>query len=207
MEIKLPNGDTVLIDDADYSKVSKYQWRRYQSDRYVRGMVDGKMVSLHRFILNPPTGTSIDHINGDRLDNRRENLRFCSHAENSKNRKPNANGKSKYKGVVVLPNNRFRAKIDSDGKRYELGVYTSEREAVIAYNAAAKVLHGEHCYLNNLPNNTRADAAYPVTKEAARETAAWFKMFTPHIGHFAEGLIDKNCPIQTIRALLEAAAK
>jgi hypothetical protein len=94
----------------------------------------------------------VDHINGDRLDNRRCNLRVCNQASNIKNRKPNKNGKSEYKGIVVLKNGKFRSKINSDGKRYNLGVYDTERDAVIAYNVAAKILHGKFAYMNNIPS-------------------------------------------------------
>lgn len=148
-------GECILVDDEDFDKVSAIEWVKYPSCRYIQAHINGKTTSIHRYILGAPDGSNVDHINGDRMDNRKNNLRFCTHAQNMKNRKPNKEGKSAYKGIVVLPNGRYRAKINSDGKRFDLGVYESEYDAVIAYNAAAKVLHGEHCYLNQLPDNTR----------------------------------------------------
>ena len=150
-EITTSQGESVLVDDDDMVLVRHITWSKSKSCRYVRGWSNGKNISIHRLITGAPDGVSVDHINGNKLDNRRPNLRFCSHSENMKNRRPNINGRSGYKGVVVLQNGRFRAKIDSDGRRYELGVYGCERDAVIAYNAAAKVLHGQHAYLNALP--------------------------------------------------------
>lgn len=156
-EIYTRQGVAVIIDDDDFDAVSEHTWNKYPSCRYVQANIDGQTVSIHRFVMGAAKGSTLDHINGNRLDNRKANLRYCNQAQNMKNRKPNSNGASAYKGVVVLPNGRFRAKINSDGVRYELGVYMCERDAVIAYNAAAKVLHGEFAYMNEIPENTRAD--------------------------------------------------
>lgn len=146
------------IDDDDYEKVSKYEWKKYPSSRYVQATISGETTAISRFVMDAPKGTTVDHINGDRLDNKKSNLRLCNQAQNMKNRKPNKSGMSAYKGVILLPNGRYRAKINSDGKRYELGVYDNEHDAVIAYNAAAKVLHGEFAYMNEIPKwNTRQE--------------------------------------------------
>lgn len=143
--------EKVIIDDEDFAKISPHKWRKYPSCRYVQAYTSGKTVAIHRLIMGVEGGQVVDHINGNRLDNRKANLRICAQAANMKNRKPNTKGKSAYKGVIVLPNGRYRAKIDNDGTRYELGVYPTERDAVVAYNAAAKVLHGEFAYMNELP--------------------------------------------------------
>lgn len=145
-----------IIDDEDFEVVSKYSWKKYPSNRYVQASVNGKTTSISRLVMKADKGVSIDHINGNRLDNRKCNLRVCSQAQNIKNRKPNKNGKSSYKGIVVLPNGRFRAKIDSDCHRYELGVYDNEHDAVIAYNVGAKILHGEFAYMNEIPEYKNA---------------------------------------------------
>jgi len=175
--IKTQQGDAVLLDFEDLEKVAPYVWNKYPSCRYVQASINNKTTSIHRLVMDAPDGKSVDHINGDKLDNRKENLRFCSHWENMKNRKPNKDGQSQYKGVVVLPNGRFRAKIDSDGRRYGLGVYSSERDAVIAYNAAAKVLHGEFAYMNELPENKRPDQWLPI--ESAPRDGSTRLMTTP----------------------------
>ncbi len=142
----------VIIDKEDIGRIKPYVWKKYPSCRYVQASIDGETISLSRFIVGAAKGSCVDHINGDRLDNRKSNLRICSHAANTKNRKPNKKGESAYKGVVVLSDGRYRAKIDCDGVRYNLGVYPYERDAVVAYNAAAKVLHGEFAYMNELPS-------------------------------------------------------
>ena len=153
MKMKTENKIPVefIIDDEDYELVSAYVWKKYPSNRYIQASINGKTTAISRLIMNAGKGVSVDHINGDRLDNRKSNLRICSQSQNMKNRKPNKNGKSAYKGVVSLKNGRFRAKIDSDGKRYDLGVYDNEHDAVIAYNAGAKILHGSFAYMNEIP--------------------------------------------------------
>lgn len=166
--------EEVWVDDEDFELVSKHKWYKYPSCRYVKAYINGKAVSIHRLVMGASTSQSIDHINGNSLDNRKCNLRFCSQAENMKNRKPNRNGRSPYKGVVVLKNGRFRAKIDSDGKRVGLGVYSCERDAVIAYNAAAKVLHGEFAYMNELPPSSATPALPRVTPEGLVEGKMYY---------------------------------
>lgn len=166
--------ELVIIDDEDAVRLALHTWYKYPSCHYVTACINNKTTSIHRFIMGAAEGQSIDHINGNRLDNRKVNLRICSHAANMKNRKPNKNGKSAYKGVIILPNGKYRAKIDSDSKRFELGVYPTERDAVIAYNAASKILHGEFAYMNELPElNTRAPSIpYPdMVERVAR--AIW----------------------------------
>ena len=168
MIIKTSNRvpEDVIIDDEDYPIVKAYKWYKYASCRYVAAHVNNKTIKIHRLVMGVSDGQSVDHINGDRMDNRKSNLRICSHASNMKNRKPNKDGASNYKGVVVLPNGRFRAKINSDGVRYNLGVYPTERDAVVAYNAAAKVLHGEFAYMNELPPIEAWNTRTPPQKES-----------------------------------------
>lgn len=139
------------IDTEDMERIQKHTWRKYPSSRYVQAWINGQTTCISRFLLNAPKGTSVDHINGDRMDNRKENLRLCNQAQNMKNRRPNKDGKSQYKGIVVQENGKFRAKIGDKNKRYYLGVYETEHDAVIAYNAASKVLHGEFSYMNEIP--------------------------------------------------------
>jgi hypothetical protein len=141
----------VTIDDDDYSKIAPYVWRKYPSCRYVQAWANNKTTAIHRIILDAPDGMVIDHINGDTTDNRKVNLRICQQKFNMRNRKPNKNGRSAYRGITVMPGNKYRAKINCDKTRYDLGVYYNEHDAVIAYNAAAKILYGEFAYMNDIP--------------------------------------------------------
>jgi hypothetical protein len=111
---------------------------------------------MHRMITRAPQGIQVDHINRNRLDNRRENLRFVTDSQQSINR-----GKvmickgrvatSKYKGVYWEKNSRkFRVRISFNGKRIQVGYFTSEVEAALAYNDAIQRFYGEYAALNQV---------------------------------------------------------
>lgn len=106
-----------------------------------------KHVKIHHLIVGyPKKGYVVDHINRNRLDNRRVNLRTVTASENAQNAKgqPNASG---YKGVA-MSRNRWRAYIKPYGKQLSLGVYATAEEAAKAYDKAAKEYWGEYAYLN-----------------------------------------------------------
>jgi hypothetical protein len=86
----------------------------------------------------------VDHINGNGLDNRKENLRICSHSENQWNRTKYKNNKSGYKGVFFhSKTGHWEAGIRINGKREYLGVFNTPQEASLAYSRKAIELHGE----------------------------------------------------------------
>jgi hypothetical protein len=134
-----------LIDAADLpcipDKNAWYVWGGGpgKSGPYVRSRAG----MLHRLLLGVPGGTIVDHANGNGLDNRRPNLRVCTHAENMRNRRPTTNA-SGFKGVAVRPAGRpYQAHIRCDGRRYWLGRFDSPEGAHRAYCDAATRLHGE----------------------------------------------------------------
>ena len=146
---------TAVIDDQDLALIEKAKnWSPVRSGRHVYaiGYVGGKTVYMHRAIISAPKGMVVDHINGDSLDNRRENLRLCTHSQNLMNRgKTNAN-KSGYKGVrkISLLNKRtgkkyeyWVARITASGRVIDLGTFADPKEASEAYMEAAKKLHGD----------------------------------------------------------------
>jgi hypothetical protein len=93
----------------------------------------------------------VDHINRNTLDNRKSNLRICSHSENRCNTGPNKTNQTGYKGVSYCKrDNKYFAMIKKDGKSFCVGEYKDPKDAAIAYNLAAKNLHGEFAYLNTL---------------------------------------------------------
>ena len=113
---------------------------------------------MHRFIMGvEDSKVHIDHINHDTLDNRKSNLRLCTHAENGRNRKIQKGGSSKYKGVCKRRNNMvkaFEASIKFNYKRIHLGTFATELEAAIAYNKAALHYFGEFALLNDVSENS-----------------------------------------------------
>lgn len=150
--IPLTRGRSTLVDDADYPWLVQWKWH-YTASGYAASTVrtNGDMTYLymHRLLLDPQPGQHVDHINGDKLDNRRANLRLVDIAQNQHNRRPNAHSASGYKGVCWHRNEgRWQVRIQAYGQRICLGYFDDEVEAALAYDAAARQLHGEYARLN-----------------------------------------------------------
>lgn len=150
-------GYMALVDDEDYELVSKYNW--YVCDRsktrktlYAEAH-DGKnkRLRMHRLIMGNPDGLFVDHIDGNGMDNRKENLRVCTASQNSMNRAAVSKNVFGYKGVEKNGKSmRFSARIKVGGVRYYLGSFKTPKEAAEAYNEAAKKHHGEFAKLNEI---------------------------------------------------------
>ena len=152
-EIVLYNKDNVeitraLIDLEDVDKVSKYKW--YLINGYVYNV---KVGLLHRFIMNCPSDDEvIDHINHNKLDNRKDNLRICNQKQNlmNKQKTQRRNTTSQYKGVSWnKQRNKWRAQIRINGKSKHIGYYTNELEASIEYDKKALLYFGVYAKLNH----------------------------------------------------------
>ncbi len=101
-KVKLTRGKFATVDNDVYEKVNKYNWYYIEGGYAARDDFSSgkrKMVYMHRFIMDPPEGMVIDHINGKKHDNRKENLRICTHRQNSWNAKKRTDNKSGYRGV------------------------------------------------------------------------------------------------------------
>lgn len=161
-EIKLTQGKVALVDDCDFEELNKFKWHAYQCGKNFyagRGIwVDGKTYSIkmHRQILGLTTSKiHCDHINGNGLDNRRCNLRKCTHAENQRNVGINRLNKTGFKGVSWHSRDkRFEAKIRIEGVKKHIGYFVSVSDAARAYDEAAKKYHGEFAKLN-FPKNEK----------------------------------------------------
>lgn len=120
---------------------------------YHHGKITGVHYLAHRIIWKLVTGedpVGIDHINGNKSDNRIANLRACTQAENSRNYAKNPGNSSKYRGVCwVKRDNAFAASISiGSGKKLSLGHHQNEIDAAKAYDRAAREHHGEFAVLN-----------------------------------------------------------
>ena len=161
-KIKLSKGYETTVDDDDFIRLNKISWHYHQKG-YARGCLylgrEGgkqlqKNILMHRLIMGEPKGMMIDHINGDKLDNRKENLRICTNSENMMNQKTyRRNVTSKYKGVHwCKKDKKWKAQIEKNGKGLYLGSFENEINAAKVYNEKAKDLHGEYACLNIIPN-------------------------------------------------------
>lgn len=146
------NNKYIIIDDKDFRRVSKYKWYFPKGrTRYVRTEINNQMVYLHHFLFGkPPVGMVSDHKNGDVLDNRKENIRFCTQAQNRQNSKLNKRNTSGYKGVSKRKNGKWKVEISVNGKRLYLGSYENIIEAAYVYNEAAQKYYGEFAKINQI---------------------------------------------------------
>lgn len=144
-KIPLSKGMFALVDEEDFALASQYKWS-YGTHGYAMRAVSqlegGGFQLLHNLIL--PDSGEPDHISGDKLDNRRGNLRPSTHQLNSFNRGKNKNNTSGYKGVTFVKRiGRWAAAIKMNGKRYHLGYFTDPKEGSDAYLKAAKKMVGQ----------------------------------------------------------------
>ena len=160
-QINLTRGKVALVDDDDYETLIKFKWcasrcgfgikEKFRAER--RGP-NSRLLLMHRQIMDiTDPKVLVDHINGDPLDNRRENLRAATHAENSRNMGLSKKNTTGYKGVRWNKNlKKWRASIWVGGRHMHLGLYTDARSAALAYNDAATLHFGEYARLNSILN-------------------------------------------------------
>lgn len=142
-KIYLTHGGYTKVDDEDYEWLSSWNW--YQDNHgYARSWVENQHTRLHRLIMNRPKGM-VDHINGDKLDNRRNNLRIVTPSQNAINKKIRRDSKTGIRGVRYRWQYGFwQARITREGKRVSLGHFKTKEEATKAYQKAAPQVYGEY---------------------------------------------------------------
>lgn len=151
--IPLTRGIEAIIDDEDYEYLNQWKWCAHKEGYAVRSASkqNGKReyIRMHRLIMNAKKGQIIDHINCNKVDNRKENLRFCTDMQNSQNQKKRKGLTSLYKGVDLF-RGKYRAFIRVNKKQIYLGTFENEEAAAEAYNNAAINYHGEFARINKL---------------------------------------------------------
>ena len=157
-EIPLTQGEFAIVDDVDYDWLSQWKWHArkeglnfYAARNPPKKSGNTAKIYMSRQILRLHCGDSreSDHINHNTLDNRRGELRICTHQQNLRNRKSFPNKTSRFKGVNWCKRlKNWQVAIRATGKTIYLGRFKDEKEAALAYNKAAKKYYGEFAYLN-----------------------------------------------------------
>lgn len=145
-KIKLTQGKYTIVDDEAFEYLNKFKWCLHSTGYAVRNLPRDnkprKQVLMHRIIIGDIPGLEVDHIDGNRLNNQKNNLRICNRLQNSLNRKRQSNNKSGFKGVS-FHKGKFRSVIQINKQYIHLGSFGNKIDAFKKYKEAAKMLHGE----------------------------------------------------------------
>ena len=160
--IPLTQGKFALVDDSDFEYLNQWKWhicngyaarREYLGGGYRKDITN--YILMHRLINKTPNGFHTDHIDGNRLNNRKKNLRTASCSQNVMNqyREKTKNKTSIYKGVNFCKRDgNWRVQLNIKGKNTHIGYYKTEIEAAKSYNIAVKKYRGIFARLNEIPS-------------------------------------------------------
>lgn len=144
---ELPDGKVFIIDADMLEKIRAVKFyiggKSTNSDRYY--VIDRKGRALHDYLFEHRPGFEIDHINLDTFDNRRCNIRYCTHQQNQMNQPLQKNNTSGVSGVSYYPpRHKFRARIKVSQKEIHLGYFDTFEDAVKARNIGMRCMFGQY---------------------------------------------------------------
>lgn len=149
MKVPLKGGGEAIVSRQDVARVAGIRWRiRRVSKTLAYAICSGKPSRMHHYILPPIPGFVVDHINGNGLDNRRNNLRYATIHENVWNSRVSVRRKIPFKGIYPAARNRWRVRLQCKGVMHTVGVYNSLDSAIEAYDKAAAEHYGKFARLN-----------------------------------------------------------
>jgi len=144
-------GGFAIVNNEDYESVSQYKWHQ-NDDGYAKGMINGKLVVMHRFLMNPSQSQIIDHIHRNKLDNKTENLKITTVNDNTKNKSKAKNTSSQYKNVYFdKKKKKYVARITNDNKPIYISSHKNEIDAAIAVDM--HIVHNNLEHNLNFPND------------------------------------------------------
>lgn len=162
--VHLAGGQVARIDAADAVLVQAHRWylsHGYPTVSRAHGMRMSRLL-LDDMLQGAADGKSVDHLDGDPLNNQRSNLRICTHEQNMRNQKIHRDNTVGYKGVSLDARRKcrpYKARIVVNYAEIHLGMYATAEEAALAYNEAAIKHHGAFARLNVVPTRTKPNAA------------------------------------------------
>lgn len=152
VRVSMNRGFTMLVDEADWQQIKDRRWTARTGGRGTPKYYAYNNVTktyLHTLLVQPSDGMLPDHINGDSLDNRRQNLREVTPSQNQWNRPKHGTSSSRFKGVSWRARDkRWRAAICVHGRSIWIGEFSDEEDAARAYDEAARTYHGEFAVTN-----------------------------------------------------------
>lgn len=152
--IKLTKGQHTIVDAEDYELLTIHKWhvsgKKYK--RYVKASIHRfekrKEMYMHRYLMWAENHEYVDHIDGNPLNNQKNNLRKCTNSQNMANQGTSKVNKTGYKGVKLFSKGKYAAQIQVNRKGIHLGYYSCPKQAAHAYDKAAKKYFGEFARLN-----------------------------------------------------------
>lgn len=149
--IQLTKGRVALVDDDDFEWLSQWKWCALVTANNVYAKRSAKGILMHREIIarHGLPSPSVDHANHDGLDNRKANLRACTHSENAGNKRKTS-GTSRFKGVhFESQTKRWRPEVKCNGRRFRGPRFDSEEAAASWYDKKACELFGDFALINS----------------------------------------------------------
>lgn len=150
--IPMTRGKIAMCDADMYDAVIGHQWRP-DGFGYPCMQIERRTYLLHRMVMEriEPDFEQVDHIDHNILDNRRSNLRVATASDNAANKRLTKSNKTGYKAVFFnKKTNKWTVTVKKHGKNNRIGSFTTKEQAAIAYNEAAKIIHGEFAWLNEI---------------------------------------------------------
>lgn len=157
--VRVVGAGWAMVDDEDYERVARIRWIS-QKGYPATGKKGGHGgLYLHRLVMRAAAGVDVDHANGNTMDARKANLRFCNDSQNQANRR-RIQGRIPIKGVCIhKQSGKYQAQVKKDGRNHYLGLYTNRYEAGRAYIRKARELFGDFAWSNVRDDDDQGQAA------------------------------------------------